>query len=316
MRKNIKHFVILTALAAGTVHVVNRFIDASAELKNILKSESGNEFNWKNGKVFYTKHGKGSPLLLIHDLTPHSSSYEWSKIIKKLEKNHTVYTIDLLGCGRSDKPFLTYTSYLYVQLITDFINQVIGEKTDVIATGDSTGFAILASNMTKDIIGKIIAINPPSVNSFEIPHDKAAALKKALLEIPIVGTLIYNVKVSNSYLTRYFSDEYYYKPQLVPTKLMDAYYESAHMKGSSGKYLQASIEGSYTKNSIKHALEGMASPLYIIQSRYGCNFVSRVDSYTHINNNIEVTYISNAKKLAHLEVPDKVYNIIKMFLED
>ena len=93
MRKNIKHFVILTALAAGTVHVVNRFIDASAELKNILKSESGNEFNWKNGKIFYTKHGKGSPLLLIHDLTPHSSSYEWSKIIKKLDNYHINYPI-------------------------------------------------------------------------------------------------------------------------------------------------------------------------------------------------------------------------------
>ena len=30
-----------------------------------------------------------------------SSSVEWHKITKKLAKKYTVYTIDLLGCGRS-----------------------------------------------------------------------------------------------------------------------------------------------------------------------------------------------------------------------
>ena len=51
-----------------------------------------------------------------------------------LRKN-TVYTLDLLGCGKSDKPNFTYTNFLYVQLVTDFINNVIGEKADVIVTG-------------------------------------------------------------------------------------------------------------------------------------------------------------------------------------
>ena len=41
MKKNIRHFFLLTALAAGTIHLVNRFIDMTAEMKNILKTESG-----------------------------------------------------------------------------------------------------------------------------------------------------------------------------------------------------------------------------------------------------------------------------------
>ena len=64
MKKNIKHFFILTALAAGTVHVINRFIDVTAEIKNILKSENGNQYEWKNGNIYYTKRGTGSPVLL------------------------------------------------------------------------------------------------------------------------------------------------------------------------------------------------------------------------------------------------------------
>ena len=41
---------------------------------------------------------------LIHDLDPTASSYEWKAVTKKLAENHTVYAIDLLGCGRSEKP--------------------------------------------------------------------------------------------------------------------------------------------------------------------------------------------------------------------
>ena len=75
--------------------------------------------------------------MLVHDLEPASSSYEWHEVRKRLAKNHTVYTIDLLGFGRSEKPNLTYTNYLYVQLLSDFIKSEIGHRTDILATGDA-----------------------------------------------------------------------------------------------------------------------------------------------------------------------------------
>jgi hypothetical protein len=181
MKKNIKHFFLLTALAAGTIHFVNRFINMTADIKNILKAENGNFYDWKNGQIYYTKRGSGSPLLLIHDLNPVSSSYEWCKVIRKLEKKHTVYTLDLLGCGRSAKPYLTYTNYLYVQLVTDFIQNVIGEKTDIIASNESISFVTLACNMNKDLANSIIAINPTSLKELHITTDKYASVCKTIL---------------------------------------------------------------------------------------------------------------------------------------
>lgn len=316
MKKNIKHFFILTALAAGTIHVINRFVDVTAEIKNILKSENGNQYEWKNGNIYYTKRGTGSPVLLIHDLNPLSSSYEWSKLIKKLEKNHTVYTLDLLGCGRSEKPYLTYTNYLYVQLVTDFINNIIGEKTSIIATGSSISFAVLANNMNKNIIDKIITINPADFKNFEDTQDKLSSVKKTLLELPIIGTFIYNVRMSNVYITKAFQEDFYARPQLISSKLIEAYYEAAHIHHSRGKYLMASIEGHYTENSIVHALKKIDIPLYIIQSRYGNNFIKQTDAYCHLNPNIEAAYISNCKKLPQLEAPDKVCEMIRMFLDN
>jgi len=316
MKKNVRQFVILTTLAAGTMHILNRFVTTTAEMKNILTTAKGQFYNWRNGEIFYTKRGEGSPILLVHSLDPICSSKEWTNLIKKLEKKHTVYTIDLLGCGRSDKPFLTYTNFLYVQLITDFIKEVIGEKTDVITSNRSLSFVVLAHNNDNEIINKIIGINPPELESLKINPDKYATVRKTLLELPIIGTFVYHIFISNRNITKTFGEKFYAKPEHVSTKLIDAFYEGAHKKNSGGKYLMASIEGHYTDNSINHALEKLNIPLYLIQSRYGNNFVKKVDEYCNFNNNIEAAYVSNAKELPHLEVTDKLYEIVDMFLNN
>lgn len=316
MKKNVKHFFILTALAAGTIHMINRFVDMTAEIKNILKSQNGEYFEWKNGRIFYTKRGTGSPLLLIHELNPISSSYEWCRTVKKLEKNHTVYTIDLLGCGRSEKPYLTYTNYLYVQLLTDFIHNVIGEAPDVITTNNSVSFAVLAQNMNKNLIKHIIAINPPALGTFERTPDKFSTVKKTLLELPIIGTFIYNLRTHETNIANELKGNYFCKSQLVSSKMLDAYYEAAHMDRGHGKYLMASIEGHYTDNAITHALKKLEIPVYIIESRNMKNAVSIADSYAKKNSLIETAYISNAGLVPQLEVPDKLLSIIHMFLND
>ena len=116
-------------------------------------------------KFSITKEGTGKPILLIHDLSAMQSEYEWNRIVSDLSKKNTVYTLDLLGCGKSDKPNFTYTNFLYVQLVTDFINNVIGEKADVIVTGNSCSFVLMACHNNDEIIDRILLINPPSISS-------------------------------------------------------------------------------------------------------------------------------------------------------
>ena len=165
IKKNIRHFFLLSGLAVGCIYGINKFIEFTSGIKNLLTQKNGQFFEWRYGNIFYTKQGNGSPLLLIHDLHPASSSLEWNSVITNLTKDHTVYTLDLLGCGRSDKPSLTYTNYMYVQLITDFIKKIIEQKTDIIATGDSCSFVLMTANMERDVLNRIFLISPPSLES-------------------------------------------------------------------------------------------------------------------------------------------------------
>lgn len=317
MKKN-KHKLLTTsilfALATGIIYVINRLVFATAVLKNLLKSSADNYYNWRFGKVYYKKKGHGSPVLLIHDLTVYSSAYEWNKIVNELAETHTVYAIDLLGCGRSEKPRITYTNYLYVQLIADFIKNVIGEKADVIASGYSGSFTVLASYTNPEFISKIILINPPSLASLNKVPSKRSKLYKFILEFPIFGTLIYNIKTCQSNIQLLFTEKYLYNPFSVTPEMVDTYYEAAHKSLSNSKFLLSSLVAGYTNNNITHALKEINQSVTILYCEGETDSEKIAESYTTYNPAIESCMLKHAKHLPQLETPGKFLEILNIYL--
>lgn len=315
MKKQIRNFLLLTTMTTITIHGINKTINVSSVMKNLLKTDKGRFFTWRYGDIFYTKQGKGSPVLLVHDLNPTSSSYEWEKCIKRLSKNHTVYALDLLGCGRSDKPNMTYSNYLFVQLITDFIKNVIGEKTDVVVTGESSSFTLMACNMNPEEFNKIIVINPSNLMELCATPNKEKNALKFLIDMPIIGTLIYNIVFNNKNISKLFEDKYYYKGHMVSTKVLDTYYESAHLQNGKGKYLLSSIKANYTNINIVHALKKINNSIYLIGSREQNGITEVMNSYVAYNPSIEASYVDNSKYLPQLEVPEKLMDVLSLYLE-
>lgn len=309
-KKHIRNFLVLTTFSAIGIHGINKAISMTSPMKNLLKNENGNFYNWRYGNIYYTKNGKGSPLLLIHDLSPASSNYEWHKIIKHLAKGHTVYTLDLLGCGQSDKPNMTYSNFLYVQLITDFINHVIRTTTDVITTGESSSFTLMACNMESDCFGKIIVINPSDLSELcKTPNKQKHALKY-LIDSPIIGTFLYNILYCRKNIENKFYNEFYSNKRMVSTTAIDYYYESAHLKQSNGKYLLSSMISNYTNINIIHALKKIKNDIYLIGSIEIESMQYIIDSYISYNPSIESSFITEAKYLPQLEKADKLLQII------
>lgn len=314
MKKHIRNLLVLTSLTAISIHFMNRFISISSTVKNLLKAEYGKFYDWKYGKIFYTKTGKGSPVLLIHHLSPSSSSVEWNRISKSLSKKHTVYSIDLLGCGRSDKPNLTYTNYLYVQLITDFIKNVIHEKANIVTSGASCSFTVMSCNMDPEYFQKIILINPENLSDLAKTPSKRKNALKFLIDLPIIGTMFYNILFSKYGMKKEFSKTYYNAGQLLPEKIFDSYYEAAHLKNSNGKYLLSSIYAYYTNINIVHALKKINNSIFIIGSKENEQATENIAAYTHYNSSIETAFVDHSKYLPQLDNPDGLLNRIELFL--
>lgn len=315
MKKSTKRLLFAVGVSAAAIYAYNKFVESTATQKNLLSKDNGEFYSWKNGNIFYTKRGSGSPLLLIHDTDASASSAEWYKVIHRLEKNHTVYTIDLLGCGRSDKPALEYTNYLYVQMITSFIKDVIGEKTSVVATNMSTSFVTMANHIDDALFDKIIFINPTSIKQLDTIPDKLSKLKMRIIELPFIGTFIYNLVTNPPRIDESFRTRYFERPQLISGSIEEIYYEAAHTNGSNGRYLYSSVLGKYVNNSITHAIKFLTTPTLIIGSKEMKHYALVLDDYHKLNPNLEIVGITNGNLYPHMEVPEKIISIIENYLK-
>lgn len=307
MNKKVKKFITFAALTGGAMYAFNKFIDFTASYRGLTSDENENYYAWRNGTIYYQKKGCGSPILLIHDLNPISSSCEWSHIIDKLAETHTIYAIDLLGCGKSEKPSSSYVNYLYVQLVNDFIQNVIQEKTDLIVTGESFSFAVMAARMNPKLIGKITAINPTDITYNVQSPNKCSELIKHIFELPIIGTFIYNLAANTKTINKQFTDKYYCDASKIPVNLPDIYYEAAHLQGSNGKYLYASILGKYTNINMIHALKLVTNPIHFMITDAASEDIK---DYLNYNKNIMIDHISEAGYLPQLEKPDAVISLL------
>lgn len=307
MNRKIKKLIAFAAFTGTAMYAFNKFIDYTVSRRELTLAENENYYVWRNGTIYYEKKGSGTPLLLIHDLNPIASSYEWSKVIDKLSKTHTVYAIDLLGCGKSDKPAISYVNYLYVELVNDFIEHVIQQKTELLVTGESFTFAVMAARMNQSMIGKITAINPTDTTHNVQSPTECSRLVKHVFELPIIGTFIYNLIANKVIIQKQFREKYYYDATKMSYTLPDIYYETAHLQGSNGKYLYASMLGKYTNINIIHALKLIESPIHFIITDAASE---EIVDYMKYHDQLTIDHIERAGYLPQLEKPEKVIKLI------
>lgn len=305
MKKRFKILVKLAIWSSIAMYFANKFIESSATINHLLNKDNGNIYNSRHGDIFYTVCGQGSPLILIHDLNPTSSQYEWSSVIKKLAQDHTVYALDLLGCGRSDKPNISYVNYLFVQLLHYFVDDIVGEKADVIATGKSGSFVAMTAKLYPNCIGKITLVNPESFSKQVILPDWKSKTAKAILDCPLLGVTLYYLLTSSNEIEYDFCEKYFYNPFNINRKAIQTYYESAHIQNGDGRHLLASITGNYVNFDIKNAFSVIDNDIHIIFGAENSNAKEISDSYQKINASINCTFIEKTKMLPQLEAPEK-----------
>lgn len=304
---------VLTTMSGAAIYFLNKTLDTAAIRKNLLAATEKEIFSWQFGDIFYTKKGTGTPMLLLHDLHCASSGREWQYIEDTLAQDHTVYTLDLLGCGRSDKPAITYTNFLYVQLIVTFIKQVIGCPTDVIASGLSGSFVVTACNTAPKCFGRIMMINPTDLAKLNKIPDKRSRFLKRMIELPLVGTLLYHTLTGRSNIELLFTESYYHNPFHRSPEDVDAFYESAHLQSSAGKYLFASLAGNYVNLNIGHALKHIDNSIFLIGGEEEPGIAETFALYTALNTSIETQILPKTKHMPQMEAPQALLDQIQIF---
>jgi len=208
------------------------------------------EMLWRGHRVAFTRHGQGSAVLLVHGLYPGASSFEWRHTIPSLAERHTVFALDLLGFGRSDRPAARYSPGLYQALLADTVSGVVGESCAVVASGLSAAQLIALAVRDPRHIASIALVAPTGVahrRERSAPRRSNAA---RFLGAPLLGNTIYNRLTSPVNLRRHL-EAVYVNDRLVTPELVQEYVHSARLPG--GKHaIAALLAGSAINQSHEH----------------------------------------------------------------
>ena len=193
-------------------------------------------FRWKHGRVFYKTSGSensGLPLVFIHGIGAGSSSFMWRKNFDELAKHFSVYALDLLGFGFSDKPAAaSYSADLYVELISDFIREVSGYPSNVIASSLGAAYAIRVADEHPELINAMVLNGPTGSEMLNRRPGMAGAAFYGLLQSPVLGTSFYNVMASERSIREYARDHLFYDQHRVTDRLVTNLYATSHQPGA------------------------------------------------------------------------------------
>lgn len=313
MKKN--NWITPIVIAGFGIHSLNNRLFSISKEKLRKKQLKQRIYNWKFGSISYRKQGSGKPLLLIHDTFSGASTIEFDRIINQLSKKHEVYAIDLLGYGFSERSNITYTAYLYVQLINDFIHEVIeSNNISIITSGNSNIFALFASQQERGLINRCIMINPGDLRFTSMNPTQKDRTLKYIIELPFIGTTIYNLlhcrrNYKNQFDTRHKSESL--------TFFIENFYLNAHFDNANTRFPFASYFSNYLNLNVSETIKESNISLFIINGEdretHG-DIIAK--QYTDLNPSIECAFVKQSSSFPHIENPYITYDLINLFLRD
>ncbi len=260
----VKHVALKGALAGGAAAAgaaaFNRSVAQPAgSLPNLVGGEEGS-YAWQGHRVAYTRRGSGPAVLLVHSIHAAAWSYEWRHNVDALARDHTVYTVDLLGFGRSDRPALDYSARLYVSLLLDFAAEVVAAPCALV--GSSLGAAYVVAAAARDPLRfpAVVLVGPVGITHLSWPPAPPNDATYALLRAPLAGSALFNALVTKPSM-QFFLRQTYADDRHVTPELLDAYWRTAHQPGA--RFAPAAFVGMHLNINVRDAARRLRQPVLI-----------------------------------------------------
>ena len=107
-------------------------------------------------QLIYTVIGEGPPIILLHGFGAQGWMWEYQQ--EALAQHFSVYTLDLLGYGYSDRPDIAYTPDLFIDSVKGFMSELNIAQATLIGNSLGAGVAMGMTLKYPHLTDKIILI--------------------------------------------------------------------------------------------------------------------------------------------------------------
>lgn len=222
---------------------------------------ASNFYKWHHGQVHYQKRGMGDPLVLVHNVYPGASHEEFHRNLPELSRHFTVYALDLLGFGKSDAPRMRYTAQIYIELIFDFLREVVAKPAHLVSAGLSCAYVTEVAAWRSNLFDKLVHICPRSEPTGLDSPRWFAPIRHLFLSTPAFGSGFYETIAGETEIKRFLHD-CFYNPRAVNEELVQRLADNAQLPGSL--YAYASLLTGYLDWSLLASLPKVENPILLI----------------------------------------------------
>ena len=309
----LKATALLVGAAAGVAVAANTLIALRTPPPDDRLGGLFERYPGRLGDLAYTVSGDGPPLLLLHSLYPGASMAEWENNFTALAEQFTVYALDFLGWGASDKPEADYDANEYAEQIEFFIEDIVGGPCAVIASGQSGASAIRAAARRSDLINNLVLICPPLPSSPEMPQQIAQQALDKALQMPVIGTSLYNFRMSRPALEEWAKRHLFFNKERVDEAFVGSRHVATHQPGA--RHAARSVWSGTAAHDALAEWEQLTMPALLIWGRNALQPpVDTAPEWLALTPDAHLEVIEEAMLLPHAEHPARFNQIVKDWL--
>ncbi|MEA2173021.1 MAG: hypothetical protein QOD00_613 [Blastocatellia bacterium] len=281
-------------------------------------------FQWRHGRVFYKTAGAnniGPPLVFVHGIGAGASSFMWRKNFDALAADFRVYALDLLGFGFSDKPAnAPYSADLYVELIADFIREIIGPEITgpvnngqgarVVASSLGAAYCVRVADEHPELISALVCVAPTGADYLRARPGMTGAAFYGLLQSPVLGTSFHNVMTSERSIRDYARTQLFYNPARVTPRLVAQYYANSHQPGAQNA-LTAFLSG-YLNTDTREAFARLKQPLTLVWGKQDqTNPIEEAVELLRLNSRTRLEIFDPCRMMPQEEDPERFNALVR-----
>jgi pimeloyl-ACP methyl ester carboxylesterase len=208
-------------------NLVNRALDAGINSQHQLAVEEhwiALDVGGDSARMRYLQAGSGPALLLVHGLLGYS--FSWRFAIPALAQHATVYAIDLLGTGFSDRPpGLDCSFKASADRLLQFMDETGLASCDLLGTSHGGAVSMMAAALAPDRFRRLILVDP--VNPWSAHGKRLTAFLSSLVIAPLFVNLTPHVRsLHEFYHRRMFGD-----PRRIPPDSLEGYRKALRIPG-------------------------------------------------------------------------------------
>jgi pimeloyl-ACP methyl ester carboxylesterase len=274
-------------------------------------------YPWHRGDVHYVKKGLGDPVVLIHNVYPGADHREFAHNLDALARRFTVYGLDLLGFGRSAAPRLRYTGDTYVELIADFLRDVVdrqGGPAAVVSAGLTCAYVTEAAAASPERFTRLVFVCPRSEPTGLDSPRWFAPVRRLFLTTPPLGSGFYETMAGDAELTL-FLHSCFYQPRHVTAEFVERLRENAKRNGAIHPY--AALVTGYLDKPLLASLPKVETPILLVWGRHARPTpVEHSVRLVAVARNSRLEVVENAGAWPHFEQSAIVNRLIESYLGD